>query len=68
MWVKSIIPKIGFFTYVASQNKILMMENMRIHCFSMANRCILCLCEEELVNHLLIHYEFATEPFLAVLL
>ena len=48
-------PKVAFFAWEASWGKILTMEQLQRRGYSLANRCFLCLSEEETVNHLLLH-------------
>ncbi|RVW17076.1 hypothetical protein CK203_076007 [Vitis vinifera] len=48
-------PKVAFFAWEASWGKILTMEQLQRRGYSLANRCFLCLSEEETVDHLLLH-------------
>lgn len=61
VWVKNLISKIGFLSWVAIQNKILTLDNLRKRGFSLANKCTLCNYQEETINHLLLHCEFSKE-------
>lgn len=67
VWIKNLIPKIGFFMWVAIQNKILTLDNLRKKGFSLANRCTLCNSYEEIVNHLLLHFTISKEVINLVL-
>ena len=48
-------PKVAFFAWEASWGKVLTQEQLQRRGFSLANRCFLCLFEEETVDHLLLH-------------
>ena len=48
-------PKVAFFAWEASWGKVLTQEQLQRKGFSLANRCFLCLSEEETVDHLLLH-------------
>lgn len=39
----------------AMWGKALILDNVKRRGFSLANRCFLCLCKEETVDHLLLH-------------
>ncbi|RVX21268.1 putative ribonuclease H protein [Vitis vinifera] len=46
---------VAFFAWEASWGKVLTQEQLQRRGFSLANRCFLCLSEEETVDHLLLH-------------
>ena len=46
-------PKVAFFAWEASWGQVLTQEQLLRRGFSLANRCFLCLSEEETVDHLL---------------
>ena len=48
-------PKVALFAWEASWGKILTMEQLQRRGYSLANRCFLCLSEEETVDHLSLH-------------
>ena len=48
-------PKVAFFAWEASWGKVLTQEQLQRRGFSLANRCFLCLSEEETMDHLLLH-------------
>ena len=48
-------PKVAFFAWEASWGQVLTQEQLLRRGFSLANRCFLCLSEEETVDHLLLH-------------
>ena len=45
-----------FFAWKASWGKALTLDQLKRRGWSLANRCFLCLVEEESINHILIHY------------
>ncbi|RVW17271.1 Transposon TX1 uncharacterized 149 kDa protein [Vitis vinifera] len=55
IWRARVPPKVAFFAWEASWGKILTQEQLQRRGFSLANRCFLCLSEEETVDHLLLH-------------
>ena len=48
-------PKVTFFAWEATRGKILTLEQLQRRGYFLANRCFLCLFEEEMVDHLLLH-------------
>lgn len=59
-WLKGLTPKINLFFCTILQNKILTIDNLKCRGFALPNRCVLCLQEEESVDHLALHYSFST--------
>ena len=55
IWKVRVPPKVAFFAWEASWGKVLTQEQLQRRGFSLANRCFLCLSEEETVDHLLLH-------------
>ena len=55
IWRANVPPKVAFFAWEAFWGKILTMEQLQRRGYSLANRCFLCLSEEETVDHLLLH-------------
>ena len=55
IWRARVPPKVAFFAWEASWGKVLTHEQLQRRGFSLANRCFLCLSEEETVDHLLLH-------------
>lgn len=62
-----LIPKIGFFSWVAVQYKILTLDNLQRRGFILVNRCVLCYDNEDSIDHLLIHCIYSREVFNSVL-
>lgn len=63
VWVKYLISKVAFLSYVAVKNKILTMDNLKNRGFKMPNRCMLCKCSEKMVDHILVSYEYTKQVF-----
>lgn len=57
--MKDLTPKVNIFYWLAIQNRILMVENLRKCGMKLPNRCSLCRKEEENVNHLLLYFPFS---------
>ena len=51
-WRVNVPPKVAFFAWEASWDKILTFEQLQRRGYSMENRCFLCLSEVETVDHL----------------
>lgn len=47
--------KVGFFAWEALWGKVLTLDQLKRRGWTLANRCFLCLVEEESINHILIH-------------
>ena len=47
--------KVAFFAWEASWGKVLTLDSLQRRGFQLPNRCFLCECEEESVNHILIY-------------
>ena len=55
IWWASVPPKVAFFAWEASWDKILTLDQLQRRGYSLANRCFLCLFEVETVDHLLLY-------------
>ncbi|RVW97682.1 putative ribonuclease H protein [Vitis vinifera] len=55
IWVDKVPTKILFFAWEATWGKVLMLDRLQKRGWHLPNRCFLCGCEEETVNHILIH-------------
>ena len=55
IWNPVIPPRIGFFAWEASWEKVLMLDQLKRQGRALADRCILCEEDEEDINHLLVH-------------
>ena len=55
IWVDKVQTKILFFAWEATWGKVLTLDRLQRRGWHLPNRCFLCGCEEETVNHILIH-------------
>ena len=55
IWVERIPTKIAFFAWEATWGKIMTLDRLQKRGWQLPNRCFLCGCEEENVNHILIY-------------
>ena len=55
VWVDKVPTKIAFFAWEATWGKVLTLDRLQRRGWQLPNRCILCGCEEETINHILIH-------------
>ena len=55
VWVGKVPTKIAFFAWEATWGKILTLDRLQRRGWHLPNRCFLCGCEEETINHILIH-------------
>ena len=55
VWKTGVQPKISLFTWEAIWGEILTCDQLQKRGFTLANRCHLCLEEEETMDHLLLH-------------
>ena len=55
IWVDKVPTKILFFAWEATWGKVLTLDRLQKRGWQLPNRCFLCGCEEETVNHILIH-------------
>ena len=47
--------KIAFFAWEVASGKVLTLDRLQRRGWQLPNRCFLCGCEEEMINHILIH-------------
>ena len=59
IWVERVPTKIMFFAWEATWEKILTLNKLQKRGWQLPNRCFLCACEAENVNHILIHCTMA---------
>ena len=55
IWVARMPTKVAFFSWEATWGKVLTLDRLQRRGLQLPNRCFLCGCEEESVNHILIH-------------
>ena len=55
VWVDKVPTKIAFFAWEAAWGKVLTLDRLQRRGWQFLNRCFLCGCEEETINHILIH-------------
>ncbi|RVW92919.1 putative ribonuclease H protein [Vitis vinifera] len=55
IWVARVPTKVAFFAWEASWGKVLTLDRLQRRGFQLPDRCFLCGCEEESVNHILIY-------------
>ena len=55
IWVDKVPTKVVFFAWEATWEKILTLDRLQKRGWQLPNRCYLCGCEEENVNHILLH-------------
>ena len=55
IWVDRVPTKVAFFAWEATWGKVLTLDKLQKRGWQLPNRCFLCGCEEETVNHILIH-------------
>lgn len=67
VWNSQLIPKINFFWWTTLHGKILTIDNLKRRGFTLANKCVMCNCAEESINHLFIHCPFASGVWYKVL-
>ncbi|RVW38225.1 putative ribonuclease H protein [Vitis vinifera] len=55
IWVDSVPTKVAFYAWEATWGRVLTLDRLQKRGWQLPNCCFLCGCEEETVNHLLIH-------------
>ena len=55
IWVDKVPTKVAFFAWEATWGKILTLDRLQKRGWQLLNHCFLCGCEEENVNHILLH-------------
>ena len=56
IWVATVPTKVVFFAWEATWGRVLTLDRLQKRGWQLPNCCFLCGCEEETVNHILIHY------------
>ena len=52
VWVDKVPTKIAFFAWEAAWGKVLTLDRLQRRGWQFPNRCFLCGCEEETINHI----------------
>jgi hypothetical protein len=60
-------PRIVFFLWATALGRILTVKNLRRREFQLINQCCLCEKDEETINHLFVHCEYAADIWHLVL-
>ena len=55
IWVDKVPTKVAFFAWKATWGKILTLDRLQKRGWQLPNRCFLCGCDEENINHILLH-------------
>ena len=55
IWVDSVPTKVAFYAWEATWGRVLTLDRLQKRGWQLPNCCFLCGCEEETVNHILIH-------------
>ena len=55
IWNSLVPPRVSFFAWEATWKNALTLDRIQKRGFSLANRCYLCLVEEESIDHILLH-------------
>ena len=56
IWVDRMPTKVAFFVWEVTWGKVLTLDRLQIRGVQLLSCCFLCGCEEENVNHILLHY------------
>ena len=64
IWKVNIPKRVAFFMWTATHGWILTLDNLMLRGLSLANQCCMCCCNEESVDHLLLHYPVAVAHLL----
>jgi hypothetical protein len=67
IWKVKTPPHIAFFLWATTLGRILTVDNLRRQGFQLINRCCLCKKDEETINHLLLHCQYAADIWHLVL-
>ena len=59
IWNSWVLPRVGFFAWEATWNKVLTLDRIQRGRWALANRCYLCLSEEESLDCILLHCNMA---------
>ncbi|CAL1402815.1 unnamed protein product [Linum trigynum] len=58
VWVSWIPSKICYFIWLVYHNKVLTLDNLKKRGWCLANKCVLCMKDEESVHHMLVECEY----------
>ena len=61
MWGSKVLLKVAFFLWATALNSISTLDNLIKRKLAVINRCIMCKCSRETVEHLLLHCSIAQE-------
>ena len=56
IWKVKVPKRVAFFLRTAAHDRILTLDNLMLRGLPLTNRCCMCCCSAESVDHLLIHY------------
>ena len=59
IWAVKAPPRVAFFVWTAARGSILTCDNLMRRGYMMAERCCMCCCDGETVDHLLLHCSLA---------
>ena len=59
IWSTKVPKRVSFFLWPAARGSILTIDNLVLRQLPLVNWCCMCWCDEEIVNHLLLHCKFA---------
>ena len=59
IWCAKVPKRVSFFLWTIANDGILTIDNLVKRGRFLVNRCCLCYCDEESVDHLLLHYKFS---------
>ena len=54
IWKTKVPKRVAFFTWIAAHGQFLTLDKLMLHGRPLANRCCMCCCNVEFVNHLLL--------------
>ena len=66
IWVARVPTKVAFFAWEATWGKVLTLDRLQRRGLQLPNRCFLCGCEEESVNHILRLSEMVGRTFVLI--
>ena len=59
IWSIKVPKRVSFFLWTTARSSILTIDNLVQRCLPLVNWCCMCQCDEEIVDHLLLHCKFA---------